>query len=281
MTRFRLIKAIMEETGYDKETVSNVIESLEYKILDTIAMEDQLDFVFGSIYGITKPSHKITGYVSMLPEIRKQKAWSSAFLGYPMIKFSREAKNCDRVYANEFFAWPENRYTSLARNYRQDVGDPEIPEYEGLSEEKIQELCKKADEEKKGPQSPHQKAREASNERKRIKHQEARHALMRQMDLEKQRENGVAEEDLIERPFEDILEDMKAEWWQTHEDFQKNWKPYLADPEKVKERQAARLQHAKEHKEWMKRQAELKNKRNEVWQGEINDDGIAVEKNDG
>ena len=40
MTRFRLIKAIMEETGYDKETVSNVIESLEYKILDTIAMED-------------------------------------------------------------------------------------------------------------------------------------------------------------------------------------------------------------------------------------------------
>ena len=103
---------------------------------------------------------------------------------------------------------------------------------------------------------------------------------MRQMDLEKQRENGVAEEDLIERPFEDILEDMKAEWWQTYEDFQKNWKPYLADPEKVKERQAARLQHAKEHKEWMKRQAELKNKRNEAWQGEINDDGIAVEKND-
>jgi hypothetical protein len=107
--------------------------------------------VFGSIYGTTKPSHKITGYVSMLPEIRKQKAWSSAFLGYPMIKFSREAKNCDRVYANEFFAWPENRYTSLARKYRQDVGDPEIPEYEGLSEEKIQELCQKADEEKKGP----------------------------------------------------------------------------------------------------------------------------------
>ena len=63
MTRFRLIKAIMEETGYDKETVSNVIESLEYKILDTIAMEDQLDFVFGSIYVTTKPSHKITGYV--------------------------------------------------------------------------------------------------------------------------------------------------------------------------------------------------------------------------
>jgi len=54
-----------------------------------------------------------------------------------MIKFSREAKNCDRVYANEFFAWPENRYTSLARKYRQDVGEPEIPEYEGLPEEKI------------------------------------------------------------------------------------------------------------------------------------------------
>ena len=72
MTRFRLIKAIMEETGYDKETVSNVIESLEYKILDTIAMEDQLDFVFGSIYGTTKPSHKITGYVSMLPEKKRR-----------------------------------------------------------------------------------------------------------------------------------------------------------------------------------------------------------------
>ncbi len=280
MTRFRLIKAIMEETGYDKETVANVIESLEYKILDTIAMEDQLDFVFGSIYGTTKPSHKITGYVSVLPEIQKQKAWSSAFLGYPMIKFSREAKNCDRVYANEFFAWPENRYTSLARKYRQDVGEPEIPEYEGLPEEKIQELCQKADEEKKGPQTPHQKVREASNERKKIRRQEARNALMRQKDLEKQRANGVAEEDLVERPYEDIIEDMKAEWWEKHKDYQRLWEPYLADPTRVQKKHEQQLKHRKEYNEWIKRQAELKKKRNEVWQGEITDDGTIVETSD-
>ena len=280
MTRYKLVKAIMDETGYDKETVENVIESLEYKVMDAIATEDQIDFVFGSIYGMTKPSHKITGYVSMLPEIQKQKAWSSAFLGYPMIKFSKEAKKCDRVYANEFFAWPENRYTSLAREYRQDVGDPEIPEYEGLSEEKIEELCKKADAEKIGPLSQKGKARYVRNERLRKRDQEARELLLRKRDLDAQRAAGVAEEDLVHRSLEEIRSDIKAEWWEAYQDYQKQWKKILADPEVVKAKQEERKEYMAEYRQWMKRQAELKTKRNEDWQGDINDDGIAVEKID-
>ena len=37
MTRNQLVKSIVEETGYDKEMVANVLESFEYKVMDAIA----------------------------------------------------------------------------------------------------------------------------------------------------------------------------------------------------------------------------------------------------
>lgn len=271
----------MEETGYDKETVSNVVESLEYKVLDTIALEDSVSFVFGTIYGVTKPSRKITGFVSVLPESQEQKSWSAACIGFPMIKFSKEAKKCDRVYPNEYFAWPENRYTSLARKYRQDVGDTEIPEYQGLSEEKIQELCKKADEEKQGPMSEKtRRVQRAAAERCRLRHIAERNAWFIEKDLERQRQAGIAEENLVRRSPEEIKEELKVEWWETYQDRRKCWEQFLSDPEKVAKAHAERAKLSKERKEWVERQAELKKRRNEVWQGDLNNDRETTETSD-
>ena len=73
---------------------------------------------------------------------------------------------------------------------------------------------------------------------------------------------------------------MKAEWWEKHKDYQRLWEPYLADPTRVQKKHEQQLKHRKEYNEWIKRQAELKKKRDEVWQGEITDDGTTVETSD-
>ena len=53
---------------------------------------------------------------------------------------------CDEIKPQEFFEEDGHKYTTAAKVFRKDAGLPEIPEYEGLTEEQKMLKCKMADE---------------------------------------------------------------------------------------------------------------------------------------
>ena len=215
MTRNQLVKSIVEETGYDKEMVANVLESFEYKVMDAIATEDTLQFAFGKFWGETKDPYKITGFYSTFEKIRALEGWSQAKLGYPHFKFSKQALICLKVRPREYFEQPENRYTSLARKFRKDLNIPEIAEYKDLPEEKIEELCKQADVEKHGEISSSRarflRRHNNWNKKRDAARDEIKAKILIDEDLQKQLDNGVAEEDLVVRPIEEIKADKEKD----------------------------------------------------------------------
>lgn len=240
MTRNQLVKSIVEETGYDKELVANVIESLEYKVLDAIAVEDEVQFAFGKFWGDTKDPQKITGFYTRFKEVRDLEGWSQAKLGYPFFKFSKQATFCLKVRPREYFEQPENRYTSLARKFRKDLGIPEIAEYKDLPEEKIEELCKAADVERHGEISSARARflrRHANwNKKAGITKEEFNAKILIDEDLRKQREAGVAEEDLVIRPVEVIKEEREKEWIAINDQFEKDNADWLRRRRESRER---------------------------------------------
>lgn len=250
MTRNQLVKSIVEETGYDKEMVANVLESFEYKVMDAIATEDTLQFAFGKFWGETKDPYKITGFYSTFEKIRALEGWSQAKLGYPHFKFSKQALICLKVRPREYFEQPENRYTSLARKFRKDLNIPEIAEYKDLPEEKIEELCKQADVEKHGEISSSRarflRRHNNWNKKRDAARDEIKAKILIDEDLQKQRDNGVAEEDLVVRPIEEIKADKEKEWIAINEQFKKDNADWLREREerykkhyyKVQEREA-------------------------------------------
>ena len=250
MTRNQLVKSIVEETGYDKEMVANVLESFEYKVMDAIATEDTLQFAFGKFWGETKDPYKITGFYSTFEKIRALEGWSQAKLGYPHFKFSKQALICLKVRPREYFEQPENRYTSLARKFRKDLNIPEIAEYKDLPEDKIEELCKQADVEKHGEISSSRarflRRHNNWNKKRDAARDEIKAKILIDEDLQKQRDNGVAEEDLVVRPIEEIKADKEKEWIAINEQFKKDNADWLREREerykkhyyKVQEREA-------------------------------------------
>lgn len=75
-----------------------------------------------------------------------KKNWTWAKKGYPKMEFTTDAKMCIRMTAEDFFSEPPLKYCSTARKFRQSAGLPEIPEFDGLPEEKIQKYCQEIDE---------------------------------------------------------------------------------------------------------------------------------------
>lgn len=233
MTRNQLVKSIVEETGYDKEMVANILESFEYKVMDAIATEDTLQFAFGKFWGETKDPYRITGFYRTFEKIRDLEGWSQAKIGFPHFKFSKQAMICLKIRPREYFEQPENRYTSLARKFRQDLNIPEIEEYKDLPEEKIEELCKQADIQRHGEISS-SKARSIRrhnnwNKKYSITKAELSAQVLIREDLQKQRDAGVAEEDLVHRSVEEIKAEKEKEWIAINEQFRKDNADWLKE----------------------------------------------------
>lgn len=146
MTRAQFCKEIAERSGISKETVAAVIAEEENLVYEIMATCDSIRYIWGTVSGIEKAPRRVGGMYRELDAIKKNSGWSNWKQGYPQIKWTKVAKVCDSRPPAEYFEQPEKRYTSMARTFRKEAGLPEIPEYEGLSEEKILEICKKADE---------------------------------------------------------------------------------------------------------------------------------------
>lgn len=146
MTRAQFCKELAERTDIPQKTVQQVIEAEENLIYEIIATCDSFKYVWGTISGIEKPPRRIGGKYREKIGVKRNFGWSFWKFGYPQIKWSASAKDCEVKHPQEYFELTEKRYTTMARTFRKDGGLPEIPEYQNLSEEKIKEICQKADE---------------------------------------------------------------------------------------------------------------------------------------
>ena len=151
MTRDKLVSNIRarlkSEYNMDisKEAIKNILAIEEDEVYVAIALEDKVDYYWGTIGGMEKPPKRVSGSFAENAIIRDNGGFSQWKKGVPYCKFSRLAEDCERLPPADFFELSENRYTTLARTFRKMSNRPEIPEYEGLSEEKILQLCKAAD----------------------------------------------------------------------------------------------------------------------------------------
>lgn len=145
MTRAQFCKEIAERSGVPKDTVAAVIAQEEHLVYEIMATCDSIKYVWGTIMGVEKAPTRISGMYTEIDAIKRNSGWSNWKRGYPKVKWTRAARVCDTRPPADYFEQTQARYTSLARQFRKDAGLPEIAEFEGLSEEKIQEICKKAD----------------------------------------------------------------------------------------------------------------------------------------
>ena len=160
ISRARFIKNIrdtLKDAGIDVDyqTVAAVLRAEEKEILMVIANEKRVKFEWGSIQGMEVPPKKITGPYSLSNLSREKGGFSKWKRGFPKVLWTKAALDCDNYDPGAYFSKREHKYTSNARKYRKNKGLPEIEEFEGLSEEKIQEICEAADkvEKQKMPKS--------------------------------------------------------------------------------------------------------------------------------
>lgn len=205
-------KNIAQESGVDKKDVVKVIKAFEEQVMDIIANNDSISLLFGEIRGITKPPWRITGYYRVLSKPTKRNGWTVAKGGWPEIEWSKQAKYYTPIDAKEYFEWPENRYTSKARLFRQENDIPEISEYENLPEEKIVELCKKADRLQKGEMTEMEERSYYRHERLRENIKIMRRKDIIEQDKQRQRDEGVPEDQIVERTFEEIMAEREEKW---------------------------------------------------------------------
>lgn len=146
-----MIAHIANETGYPKSEIKEILDSYENQLMVIIATQD--NYKIGNVmvlYGFTRPPMKLHGKYELVRCTANEEwdGWSAAKIGVPKAVFTKEAKEVVTASPDEYFSWPENRYTTNARNYRRDTGQDEIPEFEGLSEEKIEEINNEFDKKK-------------------------------------------------------------------------------------------------------------------------------------
>lgn len=209
------INEMTEITGHDYETCERDYNAFQELVLQHIAMEDHMHFSFGIVGGETKPPQKLNGRYSEFWNVQEEtrRNYSYAKSGYPFIVWSDDAIWGNATHPAIFYLeWVPMKYTTDAYWFRKELGYPEIPEYAGMPDEKILQLCEKADiivygeltEQEKKDRKLAQKNKERLKEYKRAK------ALM--IDLDKQRENGVAEEDLVFRDPDELIFEQEKEW---------------------------------------------------------------------
>lgn len=221
MQKREFIKKIAEDSELDYKTTKKVIENFEELMLDIIAMNDSIDLRFAIIGGYEKEPRKITGYYSVLRKVEKRHGWTVCKSGSPFCNFTKEANYYTPIDPEEFFARVDQKYKTKARQFRKDYNLPEIPEYEGLSEEEIEELCVKAD---ILNMDKYQKRRYYKNKKNKLKGQVDTKII--QEDLKKQLDSGIPKDQLKIRSKEEIIKDLEKEWKQVqNREYCKEWDP--------------------------------------------------------
>lgn len=151
MTRKQLVRHIQtrlkNECGVElsRDTISAVLEIEADEVYMIIANEDRINFSWGTIYGEERPPKRVGGKYAEYQTVIENHGYSSWKRGFPRVRWSKAALIDDAHSAQEYFELPEHRYTTKAREFRKVAKLPEIPEYEGMTEEEIVNMCKKAD----------------------------------------------------------------------------------------------------------------------------------------
>lgn len=190
-----------------RSDVRKVIEAMEDEVMEIIALEDEITFSFGKIEGYTKPPWRITGAYKKLKMFQDNGHWSYAKVGFPKCTFSKQARDYLIMDPNKYFEMPEHRYTTNARQFRIDNELEEIPEYQGLPEEKIQELCLKADKVEKGIRTPTQEKifKHDLKKKERIRRTGRSDRILN--DIMRQLESGIPMEQVVIRDDAELLKE--------------------------------------------------------------------------
>lgn len=214
MTKRQFCAELADRTGLDLKTAKAFFEVHEDLVMEVIATEDEINFSWGKIFGFFREPRKVYGMYANKEGVIARGGWSLAKSGLPGIEWSYDAKSYTTVDPTELYCdWEEAKFTSKARQYRQDRGLPEIPEYDGLPEKMIVSLCKKADEKRYGKKTKKQIKEETQIRLKRIKTSNTRKYLMKVEWVEqKVREGVMTKEEAQKTPMSVILEEKREQW---------------------------------------------------------------------
>lgn len=227
MKRSEAIKHILNDIRDDVD-----IEVVDAKVVRRIMMayEDLLMYIvatndnyqlgqLGKLEGVTKHPWRITRYWSQFTAVEEKHGYSDAKMGTPKITWTKDATNVLHIPASEFYAMPEHRYTTKARKYRQDAGLPEIPEFMGLSEEKILEIMEKADKEDENPLENKKnravRRRCAATDQAKL---EFRQQQLIEEDYQEQLALGIPEDHCVRHTFEEVMKKKEELWSHWRED---------------------------------------------------------------
>lgn len=164
MTIANYYKKISERTGVSLDIVKKVIAEEQELLFEIVATNDNINLKIGKIYGTDKTPRRISGSFRD-GVVRANHGWSKWRTGVPKIKFSGKMLDCEVKPTQEYFELPEHKFTSLARIFRKEFNLPEIPEFEGKTEEEIKAITDIADKEELAGLSKTQIKRQEINKR--------------------------------------------------------------------------------------------------------------------
>ena len=200
--RKELVQEIADLTNLNEKDVAKVIEVYGDVVMQHISMEDHMNLGFGIVGGKTAlPVRKTRSYQTNVPNLTdSEKGYTNAKTGVPYIAWNDELRRGKKIHPSVIYI--ENvpmKYTTKAYWYRVECGYPEIPEYEGLPESRILELCAKADEIVFGKMSQKRMREMVYQEKDKAVRTETKWISLILEDLQRQRERGVSEDDLVIR----------------------------------------------------------------------------------
>lgn len=169
ITKKAFIKEMAELMGESEEIAKKAYDAYNDLIFQHIALEDTVYLPYAKIGGFTKEPMKIGGFYSVLKPLQDvtRKGYTTAKSGYPFIEWTEEAKYSTITHPGIYYTeWVPQKYTTKAYNFRKELGYKEIPEFEGLKEDKILEICKNADEQLYGKLNKHDRLSKARKEKK-------------------------------------------------------------------------------------------------------------------
>lgn len=168
MTTTDYYKTISKRTGVSLEDVKKVIAEEQSLLHEIVATNDCIHLKIGKIYGTDREPRRISGSFRD-GVVRSNHGWSKWKTGVPKIQFSKSMLDCEIKPTEEYFERPENKFTSQARIFRKEFNLPEIPEFEGKTEEEIKAITDIADKEKLAGLSQKQRTRKIINDKNTLK----------------------------------------------------------------------------------------------------------------
>lgn len=214
MTKRQFCARLADEIGIELKKAIELFEAHENLVMEVIATEDSINFSWGKIFGYFKEPVKVHGIFAEKEGVKARGGWSLAKSGLPGIEWSYEAKQYTPVDPTELYCdWDEAKFTTKAREYRQDRRMPEIAEYDGLPEDMVLKLCAKADEKRYGKKTKKEIKQETKLRLDRIRTSSTRKYLMKQEWIDEQvSSKRMTREEAQKVPMSVILEEKREQW---------------------------------------------------------------------